>query len=124
MDMKKIMLVDDEEDIRELLKDMLEKEGYIVTTADSGQKCLDQLSEGEKPELILLDVMMPGMDGWEVSKRIRKDKRLKDTTIAMLTVRSSDEDKIKSMGNASANWHIAKPIEKTKFLKTVKFLVK
>lgn len=117
------MVVDDEYEIRTVVKSMLEKDGYEVTLAESGQKCLDMLRAGARPDLILLDVMMPELDGWETCKRIKEDKDTKDLTVVMLTVKSEDEDKIKSLGYATANWHISKPIDKTKFIKTVKWLL-
>ncbi|RMF91318.1 MAG: response regulator [Methanobacteriota archaeon] len=121
--MKRIMVVDDEEDIRAIVSKMLEKEGYEVTAVESGQKCLDLLKAGERPDLILLDVMMPGMDGWETCRAIRDNRETKDLLVSMLTVRAEDEDKMKSMGYAAANWHISKPIEKHRFIKTVKWLL-
>lgn len=72
--MAKIMIVDDERDIRSLVREMLEKEGYEVSEASAGEECLDRVKE-EKPDLILLDIMMPTLDGWEVSKKTRRMKK-------------------------------------------------
>jgi two-component system alkaline phosphatase synthesis response regulator PhoP len=121
--MKKIMVVDDEQDIRTIVKAMLEQGGYEVTVAESGQECLDMLKTGKRPDLILLDVMMPGLDGWETCKKIKENNDTKDLLTAMLTVRSEDVDKTKSLGYSTANWHISKPIEKNKFLNTIKWLL-
>jgi CheY-like chemotaxis protein len=117
------MIVDDDEQLRDVLSGILEHEGYQVIEAESGQKCLSLLREGEKPDLVLLDVMMPDLDGWETCKRIKKDKKLKDTVVAMLTVKSQDKDKMKSLGDAAADWHIAKPIDKKRFVKTIKWIL-
>jgi two-component system chemotaxis sensor kinase CheA len=116
------MIVDDDDNLRAVLRSILEQEGYQVSEARSGIECLDHLKAGEKPDLILLDVMMPDMDGWETSRRIKEDKDLKDNVVAMLTVKSRDKDKIKSLGFATADWHIAKPIDKKGFIKTVKWI--
>jgi CheY-like chemotaxis protein len=123
MKLKKIMIVDDDQELRDVLRGILEIEGYQVIEAESGQKCLDKLKAGEKPDLVLLDVMMPELDGWETCKRIKEDKKLKGTVVAMLTVKSQDNDKMKSLGYATADWHIAKPIDKKRFVKTVKWIL-
>ncbi len=120
--MIKIMVVDDEPDIIYLVSKILKGEGYEVVSARSGDEALKILKK-EKPTLILLDVMMPGLDGWETCKRIKDDPALKNITVAMLTVKSEDEDKVQSFDYAIADWHIAKPIEKEKFVRTVKWLL-
>lgn len=121
MQEKKIMVVDDEPEVIRLVRNMLGKEGYQVIEAHSGQECLDKLRK-EKPDLVLLDVIMPGMDGWEVCKRIREDERTRDTRVAMVTVKSEDKDKIKSFDESLADWHISKKyIERLP--KTVKWLL-
>lgn len=120
--MTKIMIVDDEEKIRYIVRKMLEGEGYEVLEAEGGQQCLDIL-ESDKPDLILMDVMMPEMDGWEAALAVKKNEANKDIIISMLTVKSEDEDKIKSLDEASADWHIAKPIKRDKLLQTVSWLL-
>ena len=120
--MKKILVIDDEPDIVFLIKLILEKEGYKVIEANSGSEGL-KLAKKEKPDLILLDVMMPDMLGWEVSKKIKADKELSKIPVAMLTVKSAAEDKLKSLEEARADWHIAKPIDREKLLSTVAWLL-
>jgi CheY-like chemotaxis protein len=83
--MKKVLLVDDDPHLLELIKTVLKQKGYDVTVAHSGQDCLSLL-EMMKPDLILLDVMMPGMDGKEVCRRIRANPETKDLKVAFLTV--------------------------------------
>jgi len=117
------MVVDDDEQLRSVVKTILAREGYTVVDVGSGEKCIEILKAGTRPDLILLDVMMPDMDGWETCKIIKEDAVLKDLTVAMLTLRSQDHDKMESLGLATADWHIDKPIHKTRFVKTVKWLL-
>lgn len=121
--MSKIMIVDDNERILSVLGRTLEAEGHETIAADSGKKCL-KLLENEKPDLILMDVMMPEMDGWETVEKIKADESNKDILIAMLTVKSTDRDKDKSMGEVGADWHFTKPISNEEILKTIATLLK
>ena len=120
--MSKIMTVDDEEKIRYVVRRILEDKGHEIMEADSGKQCLEIL-KNEKPDMILMDILMPEMDGWDVVQEIKKDKANKDIIISMLTVKSEDEDRIKSLGEARA-WHIAKPVTKDRLLQTVDWLLK
>ena len=116
--MSKILVVDDNLKILQIVRSMLETEGYEVITADSGKMCLEILKD-EKPDRILMDVMMPEMDGWETIKKIKEDETNKDIRISMLTVMSDEKDKLKSLTTASADWHIVKPVSKEKLLENV-----
>ncbi|MEY4603616.1 MAG: hypothetical protein RIT43_908 [Bacteroidota bacterium] len=107
--MIKILIVDDEEDIRELLSYNLKKEGYTVFCAENGEKGLAVLRE-EKPDLVLLDVMMPGMDGIEVCETIRQLPGLSQTLICFLTARGEDYSQIAGL-DAGADDYVAKPIK-------------
>jgi two-component system alkaline phosphatase synthesis response regulator PhoP len=107
--MIKILIVDDEEDIRELLSYNLRKEGYVVFSAENGENGLSLLRE-EKPDLVLLDVMMPGMDGIEVCETIRQIPGLSQTLICFLTARGEDYSQIAGL-DAGADDYVAKPIK-------------
>ncbi len=120
--MKKIMVVDDEPDITFIVKETLTREGYDVIVANSGKDALEKIREVD-PDLVLLDVMMPDLDGWETCKQIKADDETKDTMVTMLTVKSEDEDKVKSLDYALADWHINKPIDRKKLVKTVNWLL-
>ncbi len=120
--MPKIMVVDDEADMRFMVRKILENEGFDVEEAESGKAALEKL-KNVTPDLILLDVMMPGLDGWETCKRIRENKNTENVTVAMLTVKSSDEDKVASFDDGLADWHISKPFKKKRFIQTVKWLL-
>ncbi|MFV2040676.1 MAG: response regulator transcription factor [Candidatus Hydrothermarchaeales archaeon] len=120
--MTKIMVVDDEADITFIIKETLTREGYDVIVANSGKDALEKIRDAA-PDLVLLDVMMPDLDGWETCKQIKADEDMKDTIVTMLTVKSEDEDKVKSFDYALADWHINKPIDRKKLVKTVKWLL-
>ena len=119
--MSKVMVVDDEEKIRYVIGEMLEKAGYEVLVADSGVACLEILKD-EKPDVILMDIMMPDISGWDVAKEIKEDRANKDIKICMLTVKSTGRDREKSL-DAGADWHISKPVNKENLLETVRWLL-
>jgi two-component system alkaline phosphatase synthesis response regulator PhoP len=108
-EMKRILIVDDDQDIRELLKYNLEKEGYLCDTAEDGLEALESIKR-EKPSLILLDVMMPRMDGIQVCEVIREKKEYNDIMIAFLTARSEDYSQIAGL-QAGSDDYIPKPIK-------------
>lgn len=117
---KKIMVVDDEPDTVDLVKLVLETEGFEVITAYSGSECIDKLVK-EKPDAVLLDIMMPEMDGWEVFKRIRE--MYDDLPVAMLTVRNQDIDKMLGLHVLKADDYITKPFGRMDLVERVKKLV-
>lgn len=90
MDKTKILIVDDDKNICELLRLYLEKEGYETALAYDGEQALERFSS-EKPSLILLDVMMPKMDGWEVCRRVRASSQV---PVIMLTAKGETFDKV------------------------------
>jgi two-component system alkaline phosphatase synthesis response regulator PhoP len=108
-----ILIVDDEEDIRVLLQYNLQKEGYLVDVVADGMACMEFIQK-QKPNLILLDVMMPVLDGIEVCERIKADAQYQDILICFLTARNEDYSQIAGL-DAGADDYIAKPI-KTKVL--------
>ena len=105
----KILVVDDEKDIVLLLKYNLESEGYFVNTATSGKDAL-QIAEKINPDLILLDLMMPGMDGIETCIQLRKIEKLASTSILFLTARSEEYSEVAAF-DAGADDYIIKPIK-------------
>jgi len=106
--MVSILIIDDEEDIRELLKYNLKKEGYLVEVAENGEIGLALMKE-LKPDLIILDVMMPGMDGIEVCDAIRSTPGFQQTLICFLTARNEDYSQIAGL-DAGADDYVAKPV--------------
>ncbi|MBT3386406.1 MAG: response regulator [Desulfobacula sp.] len=105
---KRILVVDDEEHNRELLEAMLESFGHEFEIAADGLEALAKIKLDI--DLVLLDVMMPGLDGFEVAKRIRKDPAVKDIPIIMVTALSGREDRLRAV-ESGANDFIAKPVE-------------
>lgn len=91
MDDLKILVVDDESRMRKLVKDFLTKDGYIVLEAEDGQQALDMFYEDKEIALIILDVMMPKRDGWEVCREIRETSKV---PIIMLTAKSEERDEL------------------------------
>ncbi|MBS1549622.1 MAG: response regulator transcription factor [Bacteroidetes bacterium] len=109
MNKKKILLVDDEQDILEILSYNLEKEGYWVYTAQNGNEGIEKAKE-ILPDLILLDVMMPGKDGIETCEELRQIKELQKTLIVFLSARSEEFSQLAGY-NAGANDYIIKIIK-------------
>ena len=118
----KILLVDDEPDILEFLSYNLKKEGYDVITAGNGKDAV-QAARTEQPHLIILDVMMPDMDGIETCRLIREQKNLQDTLIAFLSARSEDYTQIAGF-EVGADDYITKPVKPRVFISRVKALLR
>ena len=114
-----VLVVEDDKNIRELLQMYLEKEGYAVTLAADGQQGLAKF-RGIKPDLVLLDVMMPVMDGWAVCKAIRAEGR---TPVIMLTAKSETDDKVAGL-KAGADDYITKPFEMKEVLARVEAVLR
>lgn len=105
----KILIIDDEPDIRILIKYTLEKEGFVVEVANDGESGLIK-AEQFLPDLIILDVMMPGMDGMETCEVLRQNSIFDDTFICFLTARSEDYSQIAGF-NSGADDYITKPVK-------------
>tara|TARA_B000000441_G_C21411266_1_gene160457 strand:- start:36 stop:479 length:444 start_codon:yes stop_codon:yes gene_type:complete len=117
-----ILLVDDEPDILEIVGYNLSSEGYTVVTADNGAKAV-KMAKKKKPDLIILDVMMPEMDGIEACEQIRKIPELQDTIITFLTARGEDYSQVAGF-DAGADDYITKPIKPKLLLSKVKALLR
>ncbi len=114
----RILVVDDEEKIASIVKAYLEKEGFTVTVAHTGQKALSALKEGF--DLIILDLMLPDMDGEDICQTIRKDS---DIPIIMLTAKSEEEERIKGLG-MGADDYVIKPFSPRELVARVKALLR
>ncbi|NOZ58108.1 MAG: response regulator [Euryarchaeota archaeon] len=115
--MARIMLVDDEPEIRYITRRMLERAGHSVVEAGDGEECLRKLKE-EEVDIILLDVMMPGIKGWEVCRRIKADERTRRIPVVMFTVRTSESD-VEESKKSGADAHINKPFDMKELLEVI-----
>ena len=118
----KILLVDDEQDILEIVGYNLSQEGYQIVTASNGKEAIAKAKK-EHPHLIIMDVMMPEMDGMEACENIRKIPELQDTIITFLTARSEDYSQVAGF-DAGADDYIAKPIKPKVLVSKVQALLR
>jgi len=109
--MKKVLVVDDEEDILVTIKQGLEHldDSMEVIHARTGEECLKILENGEKPDIIILDIMMPGMNGWQVLNRLREDPKWSKIPVVFLTAKT--DDFTKTFGKTVTDDFIEKPFE-------------
>ena len=121
MTKKKILIVDDELIGRQLIQAILMVGGYEPILAANGFEAISMATE-YKPDLILLDIMMPNMNGFEVTKRIRQDNQLKHIPILMVSALDDRNSKMSGL-NAGANDYIAKPFEKIDILSKIRKLL-
>ncbi len=122
MGKKKIMVVDDEEALLELVKAIMEQEGYEVITAMNGEEALEKLKT-VKPDLILLDMMMPGMSGREVCEKIRENPKTKNLKIVFLTVAKFSEAGKDILKKMKVLDYITKPFDNEGLVRRVKKIV-
>jgi two-component system alkaline phosphatase synthesis response regulator PhoP len=118
----KILLVDDEQDILEIVGYNLTQEGYKIVTASNGREAI-AVAKKERPQLIIMDVMMPEMDGMEACENIRKIPELSNIIITFLTARSEDYSQVAGF-DAGADDYIAKPIKPKLLVSKVKALLR
>jgi two-component system, OmpR family, alkaline phosphatase synthesis response regulator PhoP len=118
----KILLVDDEPDILEFLSYNLKKEGYEISTAGDGQQAL-AVARREKPHLIILDIMMPEMDGIETCRQLRAEPIFQETLIAFLTARDEDFTQVAAL-DVGGDDYISKPIRPRVFISRVQALLR
>ncbi len=119
MSASKILLVDDEPNIIELARMYLEKEGYEIVTATDGEQALTRI-EQDKPDLIVLDLMLPRVDGWQVCRRTRAES---DVPILMLTARDDDIDKIVGL-ELGADDYMTKPFNPRELVARIKAILR
>ena len=120
--MPRILIVDDDHEIVRLLKAYLEKAGFSVLTAYDGETALHILRR-EHPDLLLLDLMLPDRDGWDLTRIIRSDDALADTPIIMLTARVEDSDKIVGL-EIGADDYVTKPFNPREVVARVRALLR
>jgi len=119
--MAKILLVEDNEMNRDMLSRRLERKGHQVVIATDGQQALD-LASAEKPDLILMDMSLPVVDGWEATRRLKADGQTKQIPIIALTAHAMPEDERKSR-EAGCNDYDTKPVELPRLLGKIEALL-
>ena len=122
MSAQRILVVDDDKSIIEIVQAYLEQAGYSVLTAYNGTSAMDTLRR-EKPDLLILDLMLPDRDGWDITRSIRNDKRFATTPIIMLTARVDDSDKIVGL-ELGADDYVTKPFNPREIVARVRALLR
>lgn len=115
---KKILAVDDEKHIVRLVQVNLERQGYQVVTANDGKEALEKV-ESERPDLVVLDVMMPYMDGFEVLQNLRRNASTRDIPVIMLTAKAQDADVFKGW-QSGVDCYLTKPFNPMELISFVK----
>ena len=120
--MNRILIVEDDDDLVNLATHWLERAGYTVENAGDGQKALGLLKNNPLPALVLLDVMLPKIDGFELLRLVRSNPRTKELPVIMMTSFSRDKD-AKRGRDLGANDYIVKPLMELDFLKRIEHVV-
>jgi two-component system alkaline phosphatase synthesis response regulator PhoP/two-component system response regulator VicR len=118
---KHVLAVDDETNIRRLIEVNLLRAGYRVTTACDGQDALDKLGR-ERPDMVLLDVMMPRIDGFELLRRLKADPDTADIPVLMLTAKAQDADIFRGL-KSGADFYLTKPFNPQELLSWINRIV-
>jgi len=114
---KRVLLIEDDFLLREMVTMVLGGVGYMVATATNGADAFQRLRHYEKPQLILLDLMMPGMDGWHFREEQKKDPQLASIPVVVISALGDLEEMASSLGAAA---YLKKPVESAKLLETVR----
>ena len=117
MAINKVMVVDDSPTERFFLGGLLSKHGYQVVTAESGEEAITKAKQ-EKPDLIIMDVVMPGLNGFQATRAISKDDETKDIPVIMCTTKGQETDKVWGMRQGAKDY-IVKPVNQDELLKKI-----
>ena len=118
---RSILIVDDEEDVLELLQLVFESNGFVVRTAQSGKAAVTSAYE-QPPDVIILDVMMPEMDGWQVLKTLKNDERTQQVPVVMLSARAERRDKMIGL-QEGAEGYLSKPFSPAEVVREIQALL-
>ncbi|MER7363236.1 response regulator transcription factor [Nonomuraea wenchangensis] len=116
----KVLVVDDDEVIRQLIAVNLNLEGFEVETATDGQDCLDRVRD-IKPDVITLDVMMPHLDGWSTAERLRTEPDTSHIRVVLVTARAQDDDRRRGLG-IGVDAYLTKPFDPAELIEVVREL--
>jgi DNA-binding response OmpR family regulator len=119
---RKILIVEDEESLLKLESILLATRGYLVKGVTDGLSALKEV-ETDRPDLVLLDIMMPGIDGFEVCRRIKENSLTRDIPVVMLTAKKSSADQSRGLA-VGADAYITKPFKSGKIVETIEGLLK
>jgi CheY-like chemotaxis protein len=117
-DKAKVLIIEDIKEMIEFIRFILEGGGFDVVAAQGGQEGLD-LVQVERPDLILLDLMMPGIGGWEVYRQLKADDELKDIPVIVVTARGETADRVRGLHVARVDDYIAKPFTGPELLDSI-----
>jgi DNA-binding response OmpR family regulator len=117
-DKRKILCIEDETEMIDLMRLILERKGFAFVGAEGGQEGLDLIRQ-EKPDLVLLDLMMPGVDGWEVYRQLKADEDLKDIPVIVVTAKAQSIDKVLGLHIARVEDYITKPFGPQELLESI-----
>ena len=120
MTIQKILLVDDSKTELHHLTEMLTKRGFLVRTAENGEEAMKRLAE-EKPDLILMDVVMPGQNGFQLTRAITRDERFADVPVIMCTSKNQETDKVWGLRQGARDY-VVKPVRSEDLLAKIKAL--
>lgn len=115
---RKVIVIEDEQAMIQLIKLILEKEGFEVIGANGGAEGLDLITR-EKPNLVLLDLMMPGMNGWDVYQHMKADDHMKDIPVIVVTAKAQQIDKVLGLHIAKVQDYITKPFSPNELLDSI-----
>jgi two-component system response regulator VicR len=115
---KKVLCIEDEKEMIDLIKLILERKGFEVLGAVGGEEGLEVIRR-ERPDLILLDLMMPEVDGWEVYRQMKADEQLKDIPVIVVTAKAQSIDKVLGLHIAKVDDYVTKPFGPQELLKSV-----
>jgi DNA-binding response OmpR family regulator len=115
----RILCVEDDQDMAALLTRILEREGYEVIVAATGYAGIEAVS-GERPDLVLLDLMLPGVDGWEVYRHMKAEPTLESIPVIAVTAKSSSIDRVMGLRIAEVDDYITKPFQRDDLLRRVR----
>lgn len=117
-DKQRILCIEDEAEMIDLMRLILERKGFEVLGAVGGQEGLDAVRR-EKPDLVLLDLMMPDVDGWEVYRQMKSDKELQDIPVVVVTAKAQSIDKVLGLHIAKVDDYVTKPFGPGDLLESV-----
>jgi DNA-binding response OmpR family regulator len=117
-DKTKILCIEDEKEMIDLMRLILERKGFEFFGAEGGQEGLDLIRQ-ERPDLILLDLMMPGVDGWEVYRQLKADDELKEIPVIVVTAKAQSIDKVLGLHIARVEDYITKPFGPQELLESI-----